>query len=176
MRRWFLKSSIEWHPKQISNPVFRKVKDFSRLDGASYPDKARMYGRYRLNVKAGLSLTPRLWEFIGDGTYWYEVVPESNYERWRFTINSSYILDNDYYRGEDVWAMKKVKALALNRRWNIQGTGYYVIGTSRYSAAFARVGYIGSDYYNIYFNQSFWEFKLGLAFGFFDQPENKDLN
>lgn len=70
--------------------------------------------------------------------------------------------------------LEKVKAFDMSKRLNLWLTTYYVIGFSKHAALFSQVGYFGSDNYNIYFNQSIWNIRLGLTFGFFEQPEAPD--
>ncbi|HEU5293086.1 MAG TPA: hypothetical protein VFU05_20715 [Cyclobacteriaceae bacterium] len=154
----YWKVSYELHPRKASNQVF---------------DSLSIYGRHRLNLNVGLSLMPRLWEFIGDGKTWWDVSNEANYERWRFTLNANYIMDGDYASGNTL-NPEQVKQFDLSRRLNLWLTAYWVIGFSQHAALFTQVGYYGSDNYNIYFNQSLWNFKLGIAFGFFDQQELPD--
>ncbi len=154
----FWKLSYEYHPKSLSNTVF---------------DSLRIYGRHRLNIRAGLLFLPKLWELVRDGNKWCSLFSSKKYERWRFTMNMSYIMDKDYYRG-DLNNLEKIKPFNLKRRLNILLSSYMVMGRTGFAAAFAQAGYFGSDNYNIYFNDSFWHFKVGLAFTFFDQPSEKD--
>jgi hypothetical protein len=157
-QEFYWKLSYEWHPQALSNTVF---------------DSLHMMGRHRINIRSALIFLPTFSEYIGDGTQWCNIVPEKRYERWRITGNLSYILDGDYYRG-DVANLEKINFFNLNRRLNFWVTGYRVIGHSGNAAVFAQAGYWGSDNYNIYFNESLWQFKFGLAFAFFDQPDEED--
>mgnify|MGYP002713094106 CR=1 FL=1 len=161
--------SFEWHPYKISNEVFR---DLSQL--GPYPERSRMLGRTRLNARASVHLVPKLIEYLSNGKQWCLITPGQAYERWRFMLDFSYILDNNYFRGPNINELEKVGPLGLNRRLNLTGSVYHVLKRSKYVAAFAKGGYIGNDRYNIYFNQSLWELKFGLAFGFFNQPEQQD--
>ncbi len=154
----FWKAGYELHPQKISSQAF---------------DSLSIYGRHRLNLTLGLSLSPGLTEFIGDGTHWWDVVEESNYERWRFTIDVNYILDGDYRSGNTL-NPEAIPFFNATKRLNLWATAYWIMGASRHSALFAQFGYYGSDNYNIYFNQSIWNFRFGLAFGFFDQPDTPD--
>jgi len=149
----------EFHPKVVSNPVF---------------DSLDMYGRHRLNISLSYLRLPKFWSFIGDNDEWCSIGPERNYEKWRHTLNISYILDNKYKRGNYL-NPEVVSYFNLKRRLNISYTLYYVIGRSRFSALFAQVSYFGTDNYNIYFNNSLTSIRIGVAFGFFDQPHKSDL-
>src|SRR5690606_26833618 len=108
-------------------------------------------------------------KFIGDGTLWCKVAPEQTYERWRHILNGSFALDKNYYRGE-ISSLRKVSFFDLSKRLNINYTCYYMIGESKYSALFAQIGYFGSDDYNIYFNESYFNLRTGIAFAFFNHP------
>ncbi len=166
---FFWRMSLEYHIKSWSGPGWRELEQYG------YGPNDHMYGRLRLNAQSGLILFPMLWEFIGNNKkQWCSVMPERNYERWRFTWNVNYILDSNYYRGSKVSELQKVKFLELRRRLNYWVTAYWVLGRTKYSAVFLQAGYYGSDNYNIYFNDSLWHFKAGLAFGVFDQPDEPD--
>ncbi|MFT3750649.1 MAG: hypothetical protein QM768_20225 [Agriterribacter sp.] len=158
-REFYWKLSYEWHPKFLSNEVF---------------DQLRIYGRKRINIRTAFITLPTLLEVLDDGRQWCKLVPEKKYERWRFTGNLNYILDRVYYRGEDMASLQKISQFNLQRRLNLWLTAYRIIRPSKNAAVFAQAGYFGSDNYNIFFNESFWHFKIGLAFGFFDQPDQPD--
>lgn len=157
-REFYWRLGYEWHPKSLSNEVF---------------DSLRIMGRHRLNVRTALLFVPTMVEYIGDGTVWCNVVPKRRFERVRLTGNINYILDQPYYRG-DLKNLKKVDFLNASRRLNMWVSAYWVLGRMGSAALFGQVGYWGSDNYNIYFNQSLWQFKVGLAFAFFDQPDEED--
>lgn len=148
----------ELHPESLTNKAF---------------DSLGIYGLHRINFNWTTLYIPKLWELVKDGKKWCSLVPEKEYERWRFTGNLTYIADSRYYRGS-ILNLEKVAQFNLKKRLNIELTAYRTFRTLKYLAAFAQVGYKGSDNYNIYFNQSAWTFKTGFAFGFFDQPEDKD--
>jgi hypothetical protein len=161
--------SMEWHPYVLSNQVFRDVSNFG-----NYASGAHMLGRARLNGRASLHLLPKLIEYISSGEKWCLISPETNYERWRFMLNFSYIMDSHFYRGATVYELHKIDPLGMYRRLNLALTAFHIIKRSKYAAVFAEAAYNGSDPYNIYFNDSLWQFKFGLAFGFFDQPNQED--
>jgi hypothetical protein len=156
---FYWKLSYELHPKSLSNTVF---------------DSLGMMGRNRINIRTGLRFIPTMTEWIGDGKQWCNIAPEKGYERWRLTANLSYILDDVYNRGDDINHLEKINLLNASRRLNFSLSAYRVIGHSGNAAGFVQAAYLGSDPYNIYFNQSLWQFKIGLAFAFFDQPDEED--
>ncbi len=175
----FIKSSrgvvfnwrVSWenHPFSLSNPEFRDLSDYNTRYNMTFPEKSRMIGRNRLNARFSVQMIPKLIEYIVDKDKWCLITPEASYERWRFMADFSYILDRDYYRGPDMLSLEKVGFFGVNRRFNAWFTAFHVLKRSQFTALFAEVGYSGSDRYNIYFNQSLWQIRYGVAFGFFDQ-------
>lgn len=161
--------SLEWHPYGLSSSTFRDMSAFG-----DYPSRSRMIPRTRLNGRASLHFIPMLVEYITGSDRWCLVSPAAHYERWRFMGSFSYALDPDYYRGTRISDLENVGYFDLNRRLNLSFAAYHVLKRSKYAAAFAEVGYMGSDPYNIYFNDSLWQIRFGLAFGFFDQPQDND--
>ena len=157
-RELYWRLGYEFHPWNLSNEVFRDLA---------------IYGRYRLNLTVGHSLLPSLWEFIGDGEKWCDVFNSTKYEQWRFTFNSNYILDRVYNTG-NAYALEKVNFLDASKRLNLWLTAYRVIRETQNAALFMQAGYYGSDNYNIYFTQSMWQFRFGLAFGAFNRPNYPD--
>lgn len=151
----YWKVGYEWHPEQLTNSVF---------------DNLDIYGRYRLNINMSYLIKSTLWRPIFLGEKIYSFIPEKPYEKWRHTLNISYILDRNYKRGNYL-APEEVKFFNMKRRLNVNYTIYYVIGRSQNAALFAQFGYQGSDDYNIYFNNSYTNIRFGIAFAFFDQPD-----
>jgi hypothetical protein len=70
--------------------------------------------------------------------------------------------------------LEDVKFLDAGKRLNVWVTAYWIMPQTRSSALFAQAGYYGSDNYNIYFAQSLWQFRFGLAFGVFNDSVEKD--
>lgn len=134
-----------------------------------------LYGRHRVNLNLILTYFHTDWDLVGNGEKWCTVVPDSEYERWRLALTASYIVDGQYNRGS-LDALESVGFFNAGQRLNMYFTAYRVLGSSEFTALFIRAGYMGSDSYNIYFNQSIWEVKAGLAFGFFDQPDTRVRN
>lgn len=154
---FYWRVGYEFHPQSLSNEIF---------------DYYSIYGRYRLNLNAGYSILPTFWEFIGDGNKWCDVTREEPFEHWRFTFNLNYILDSDYMHG-NVNQLVKVPAFDA-KRLNVWLTSYWILRSSNSTALFTQVGWYGSDNYNIYFNQSMFQIRGGLAFAFFDMPSKPD--
>jgi hypothetical protein len=158
---WYYKVGYEEHFKGLTNAYFLKKN---------------MYGRHRLNAYGGAMFMSEIRDYITDkqqNSYQFcSWGPSETIERWRLTWNMNYILDSEYYRGETVTTLNKVKVNDIKKRLNLWLTAYHIIGRSKFAAIFAQAGYFGSDNYNIYFNESLFHFKLGFAFGFFDQIDN----
>ena len=150
----------EEHPRPLTNGEFLKYA---------------MYGRHRMNLTGIMSWLPTEWRLIRSKDQWCTLVPDSEYERWRLTFHVTYILDGVYRRG-NLDNLKDIGFFNAGKRLNASATLYWVIPTTDFTALFVRGGYSGSDPYNIYFNQSLWEFKFGLAFGFFEQPDARLRN
>ncbi len=53
------------------------------------------------------------------------------------------------------------------KRLNVEANYYKRIPTSPNAAGFVAVGFYGSDPYNIYYENSYFYFRVGLALGFF---------
>lgn len=88
-------------------------------------------------------------------------------ERSRWMLNFEYITDLSYYTGNNklrsvipFWEAKK--------RLNSYLTYYKKLLNAANFSFFAQVGYFGSDNYNIYFQQSTFIARFGLAFGQFN--------
>jgi hypothetical protein len=157
-KEMYWRLGYEFHPAKLSNQVF---------------DSLSIYGRYRVNITLGWRILPTLSEFIGNGKEWCQVMSERKFERWRYTLNINYILDGDYKTGPSD-ALEDVKFLDASKRLNLWATAYWIMPQTRSSALFVQAGYYGSDNYNIYFAQSLWQFRFGLAFGVFNDSVEKD--
>lgn len=156
-REFYWKLGYEWHPKELSNQIFT---DFN------------MYGRKRLNLYFSYSIIPTLWQFISDGLQWCQISSETSFERFRHNLKITYIMDQQYFRG-NTHSLEKISQFNVSKRVNINYSLYWIFKKSQFSALFAQIGYFGSDEYNIYFNDSYLNLKAGIAFGFFNQPDKQ---
>ncbi|MBP6390249.1 MAG: hypothetical protein KA352_05100 [Flavobacteriales bacterium] len=105
---------------------------------------------------------------------YYTDEPMAPQERFRFEARMSMILDApaDYQRGP--YADPRPIAWSdLGKRMNLYGTLYYRFPHVPTTAAFAQVGYFGSDPYNAYFQESQFFWRIGIGMGFFvdDDPD-----
>lgn len=161
-RRLYSKLSYEWHEK-------------TTMTNIAYSEY-NLYGRHRLNLQAGVSIIPSFVDLIyseKEGKF-VTVTPTQQKETFRFVLNTSYILDKNYNKG-DAANQQKVSFLDVSRRLNVNFTAYWRIRNTPFAGLFVQVGYYGSDPYNVYFQQSMWQWRAGLATSFFKYPKNGDF-
>jgi hypothetical protein len=109
------------------------------------------YGRQRINLTLGLVEVLRRSDK-------YENIPFYR-ERNRFVLNTTFIA------GSRDHGMNK-----LSKRINFDLNYYWRVPSSPNTALFLTTGYYGSDPYNIYYMDSYWFARAGIAFGFFVSP------
>ncbi len=156
----YWKLSYEYHPRFLTNEKF--LKD-------------NLYGRNRLNIQLGYLFNPKIRHlvFSKQRQKWIPLEKTfSSREVRRIVFNGSYILDRSYNNGP-IFAVQKIGFLNVAKRLNVDVTWYERIGTSNDFAVFMRVGYYGSDPYNIYFQESIFVARVGIAFGVFMAGEKK---
>ena len=151
----FWRMTYEWHPESLANEIF---------------DDLDILARRRVKLDLTYIVSQTLWDLFADGSLWCQLSPEQSYEKWRHELNIAYVLDRSYKRGNYL-NPDDVGFGNLKRRLNINYTFHYVIGRSQFAGIFAQIGYLGSDEYNIYFNDSYVHFRMGLSTAFFDQPQ-----
>lgn len=154
----FWKLGYEFHPSSLTN---------------NHLDQYDLYGRFRLNYTFIKSYFQSYREAISDGQLWYFIGQEEKYELLRWSIHATYIMDPQYNTGKTT-DLIEVGFFDVSQRLNAWITGYYIFRDLKNLALFAQLGRYGSDVYNIYFNQSMWQIRGGIAFGFFDSPNFKD--
>ena len=150
----------ELHPRAWSNSSFSQYE---------------LYGRHRINLDFNLINYLHRADFITDGIKWCLFRPKYRLEQWRHHFELSYILDFAYKRAgnepeRNLREGERVRIYNVAERLNINYSLYYVLPGWKNFAVFGQVGYLGSDVYNIYFEESYGHARLGIAFGFFDQP------
>jgi hypothetical protein len=116
------------------------------------------YGNQRINFTLG---------YISVINYWNEYRGRrlSNYyfgEKYRVVFNATYIAGN---RDRGLSVLHKRINADINYYWRIPG--------SPNTSLFASTGYYGSDPYNIYYGNSYFFFRTGIALGFFIAPNIK---
>lgn len=156
---WYWRAGFELHPwgRLGTNQTFKLYN---------------IYGRHRVQLKGGFISTPRYTESIFDGKEWVEVPGKTNVKKelWRLILNLEYITDLKYNYGLNVTQLEKQRFFDPKRRLNVDLTGYLRCPGVPYMAFFARASYIGSDNYNIYFQNSYGELRVGIAFASFEYP------
>lgn len=157
----YWKLGYEFHPSSLSSEKFQRYN---------------LYGRKRLNAQLGYLFNQRS-RHVAYSRQKQKWVPLEkafhNREIRRVVINFSYILDGRYNISEYVKEEKIAPFFDVAKRMNIDFTWYERVGTTSDCAIFMRVGYYGSDPYNIYFQESIWVARVGIAFGNFAYGEKK---
>jgi len=114
------------------------------------------YGNERINLTLGfIEVLRRLHRYYKNSFY---------KERNRLVFNTTFIAGA---RDQGLGVFQKRINFNLNYYWRIP--------SSPNTALMLAGGYYGSDPYNIYYMQSYWFVRAGLAFGFFISP-NKNRN
>jgi len=142
---------FEWHPVFATNRIF---------------DDLDIYGKNRLNLDFTYLIKQRIIPYQTDGKYWAQVGERYDSEKWRHHFRLSYIMDRNYNRGE-LENLKSIRIWDLSYRLNFNYSLYFVPRQSENFAFFGELGYYGSDEYNIYFNESYWNARVGIAYGNF---------
>ena len=156
----YWKLSYELHPRGFTNEKFYKYN---------------LYGRNRLNIQLGYLINPKIRHLTYSKQRNKWIPMEKTYmsrEVRRIVLNCSYILDGVYNTGTTT-ALKPIGFFDISKRFNTDITWYERIGTTNDFAIFMRVGYYGSDPYNIYFQESLFIARVGIAFGVFMAGEKK---
>ena len=160
-RLLYWKISFEWHEASyVTEQVFRNY---------------HLYGKNRVNFQLGLSTIPTYIDLLysSEKQAYVAVTPKQSKEAWRYILNMNYILDVPYNAG-DLNRVTPVKPLDITKRLNLYATVYRRIPGAPNAGVFFQLGYYGSDNYNIYFQQSLWQCRFGLALAFFRYPKSGD--
>ena len=116
------------------------------------------YGNQRVNLELGYISVIKHWdEYHGHklNNYFYG-------ENYRFVFDFTYIAGS---RDHGLSGLDKRINTAISYYWRIKG--------SPNASLFASTGYYGSDPYNIYYANSYFFFRAGIALGFFITPKIK---
>ena len=151
IRQYNWRLGYEWHPVWATNEIF---------------DDLDIYGKHRLNLDLTFLVKQRIIPYQSDGKYWAKVGDSYASEKWRHHIKLSYIMDRNYSRGA-LENLQSIQAWDFSYRLNIDYSLYFVPRQSENFAFFGEVGYYGSDEYNIYFNESYWNARIGIAYANF---------
>ncbi|MEP5610655.1 MAG: hypothetical protein ABJP45_00325 [Cyclobacteriaceae bacterium] len=142
--------AFEWHPKGLSNDAFEQFD---------------LYGRHRINYLFNFRKIKKFESlFYQRGQDGKERLGERRWEEsYRITIRAS-VIAGKLQTGR-VNDLRKAK---LEERVNLHLTFYRMFKGYDNAAVFVRGSYMGSDEYNIYFQDQLWLARVGLAFGFFN--------
>jgi hypothetical protein len=148
----FWKLGFEYHPVYFSNQKFHQTGLYggNRFFGNLIFTNSKGQFSKRLVVKA-------LNAFKHD----FQV------EKNRLSFSFEYITDRSFYSG-GFSSKSEIKLTDFEKRLNLNLTYYRRILASKHPAVFAQLSYSGSDNYNIYFQKSIFQARIGLAFGFFE--------
>lgn len=153
---WSWKIGYEYHPYNLSTDYFRELN---------------FYGRKRLNINLDFMRISQFNRYVFIPKLGVEKMIETGgeEERWRLSLNATYILDENYSIG-NANDPKKVKDEdnGVIYRTNIYLTAYLPFRGTPYTAFFIEGGYYGSDPYNIYFQYRMWYLRFGVALHFFN--------
>jgi hypothetical protein len=157
----YWKLSFEKHPNSLTTPKVVKY---------------HLYGKNRVNLQLGYLFNPRSRHVVYAKQKQKWVPIESGFhsrEVRRVVFNMSYILDNGY-NTSSINSLQRVDFFNASKRLNVDLTWFERIGTSNDYAVFMRVGYYGSDPYNVYFQESIFVARVGIAFGNFMSGERSN--
>jgi hypothetical protein len=148
----FWKLGFEYHPVYFSNQKFHQTGLYggNRIFGTVtfLTSKNMIPEKFKTNTFKDFNLS-------------------MNIEKNRLSFSFEYITDRSFYSG-GFNSKKEIKLFDLEKRMNLNLTYYRRILASKHPAIFAQISYSGSDNYNIYFQKSIFQARIGLAFGFFE--------
>ncbi len=157
----YWKLAYEYHPRSFTTEKYMRY---------------HLYGRKRLNIQLGHIVNPVARPVVYSRSRERWIPLEKEYhsrEIRRLVVNFSYILDGRYNVSRYVPVYQEAPLWAVGKRMNIDFTWYERLGTTSDFAVFMRVGYYGSDPYNVYFQESLYVARIGISFGNFVFGEKK---
>lgn len=146
------KITSEFHPRYFANQKFYD---------------AQVYGGNRVVFSLFHQLAHQYDEFHFKSGKWLASKNPFIQEFCRFSLHLEYITDLTFRSGNLIES-EKIKLSDASKRLNISLSFYKRILHSKNLAVFAQLAYYGSDNYNIYFQQSSFTARCGLAFAFFE--------
>jgi hypothetical protein len=151
------KLGYEYHPVYFANQKFHQTD----LYGGN-----RVFGNLTF-INSKNQISKKIKSDAFSDIYYTKIV-----EKNRLNLTLEYISDLSFYSG-GYNSKTKINFLDYKKRMNISLTYYRRILKSQHPALFAQIAYFGSDNYNIYFQQSQFQARIGLAFGFFEYNSRK---
>lgn len=110
-------------------------------------------------------------KYVSNGTLWCAFSNEEHTESFRLHLFAYYITDKEHNRGNFI-SPTSISFLDF-KRLNIGARFFYVIPGLKSAALFSELIYEGADEYNIYFNESYYQFRIGIALASFERPQSK---
>ena len=150
--KFFGTLGFEFHPQYFSNEKFFE---------------SQLYGGNRFFFRFNFQRSHSYKNYYKQGNQWITNGKSYIKEAQRFMFHASYISDLSYRYGSQTKSTK-IPLLEAKKRLNLTLSFYQSILNTNYLAFFAQLGYHGSDNYNIYFQQSNFIARMGLAFGIFE--------
>lgn len=152
-------------PKEVHHEKYYRLgyefhpKLFSNADLYCY----NLYGRHRLNYSLGFRKIKKYdTEIYSPAKGWEQIATEWA-ENFRVTLHGTFIAGP--LNTGNIMALAKA---SLADRLNVHCTYYHMIKGADNAAGFVRASYMGSDEYNIYFQDRLWLLRFGISFGFFN--------
>lgn len=142
----------EFHPRYFANQKFYD---------------SQLYGGNRIICNLFYQTAHRFDEHHHKNGIWHKINTIGVKENYRFSFQVEYITDLSYRSG-DLIQSEKIKFTDASKRLNVCLSFYKRLFDSHFLSAFAQLAYYGSDNYNIYFQQSLFTARMGLAFAFFE--------
>ncbi|TNE55116.1 MAG: hypothetical protein EP338_05220 [Bacteroidetes bacterium] len=149
--QFFFSAGYEWHPRVFANEKFYDTQ---------------LYGGNRIFCSLNLRRSFLHQSYVKSSENW-KATDGYWLEGQRLNLSVQYITDLSYRSGSQI-DNQKIALADASKRLNVTLNFYQQLLQNRFLAAFAQLGYHGSDPYNIYFQQSQFVARIGLAFGFLE--------
>ncbi|MEL6557052.1 MAG: hypothetical protein AAFQ94_02645 [Bacteroidota bacterium] len=143
--------AFEWHPAGLSTLELEKLN---------------LYGRHRINYLFNFRKIKRFQSYFFTKDHATEnTIGERRWEEsYRISVRASLITTANLQTGN----INDLRRARFEERINLHLTVYRMIKGTDNAALFLRGTYMGSDEYNIYFQDQVWLLRFGLAFGYFN--------
>lgn len=140
---------FEWHPEGMSNKAFAQFN---------------LYGRYRFNYLFNFRKIKKYQSVFNSASGNTQSLGDKRWEEsYRISVRTTFIAGT-----LNTGAINNLESAEIADRINAHVSFYWMFKGSDNAAVFVRGSYMGSDEYNIYFQDRVWLGRLGIAFGFFN--------
>ncbi len=142
--------AYEWHPRGLS---------------ATALEQFDLYGRNRINYLFSFRKIKKYQSYIFNrNNIEKDDIGEERWEEsYRVTLKATLIAGR-----LQTGNINDLSNASFQDRFNLHLSFYWMFKGTENAAAFIRGTYMGSDEYNIYFQDHVWLARIGLAFGFFN--------